>query len=72
MESEKIFIRGFNAGYFWHNYEPDTLKQVLKQPNKEDLFVVGMQEGKRELEREKLRDELSRDRDKEIDIDIEF
>lgn len=56
MESESIYIYGFNVGYFVTKYKPELINQLFKTLSTCNEFFEGFFDGKAEvaLEVEKL------------------
>jgi hypothetical protein len=53
-QEEKLYIRGFNAGYVMEQENPKLLKQLITdKQNENDLFVKGMDAGSKEKVRER-------------------
>ena len=72
MNTEKIFIKGFNHGYTLAEHEPDILSKIVKNLNSTNDYVQGIVSGKEEFELEKSRthlDDLNRIRNKSQDLD---
>jgi len=54
QEHEVKIAAGFNAGYVMQKHEPELLKQILSEGNKQSEFVRAMGLGQQEQKREQL------------------
>lgn len=54
QEHEAKIAAGFNAGYVMQKHEPELLKQILSEGNKQSEFVQAMGLGQLEQKREQL------------------
>lgn len=53
-QDEKLYIKGFNAGYVMEKENPTLLKQLIAdKQNENDLFVKGMDAGSKEKIKER-------------------
>ncbi len=50
--TERQFIKGFNAGYFLAEYEPQLLTSLLKNIQPTNSYISGLSFGQKEYELE--------------------
>ncbi len=64
MEQEKLYQKGFNAGYLLAIHEPVLIENILKSDNNGNQYFEGLRYGKKEYDREAFRQELDQIRER--------
>jgi len=64
MSQEKLYQKGFNAGYLLSQHEPVLIEKILKSNNKDNEYFEGLLFGKKEYDREVFREELKQTRER--------
>jgi len=54
QEENKLFAKGFNAGYVLNEFEPQLLDDILKSDNKDKAYIQAMTKGKQQHERDMI------------------
>jgi hypothetical protein len=60
MEQEKLYQRGFNAGYLLAIHEPILIEKLLKSDNSNNEYFEGLLLGKKQHDREIFKQDLDR------------
>ena len=67
FNEDKLFTKGFNAGYLLSKHEPELLDRVLKSPNEEFFYLGGMKAGKQQHQKEQFIERLNQTQQKSKD-----
>lgn len=59
-EKEKQYAKGFNDGYQLSKHEPDLLNKLMKSATATNDYIQGLQQGKKQHEREKLLEQMQK------------
>lgn len=69
---DREYKHGFNSGYLLAKHAPEKLKELLKESKKETAYVCGIRAGQKQVEKEKILQQLKYAKDKSKDKDREI
>lgn len=71
--NEKNYTKGFNAGYLLEKHEPELIKQIMAAPQgKENDYFTGLQDGKKQYDKEKFITQMKQAQEKGKDREREM